>query len=241
MQMTKSDYIKGRLTLNSKIHTAILADTLGCSRRYVRRIKAELFKPQPTVVGIIADTLIPHEVPGYLEFIQKSFNDFGVTKVIHIGDVIEYQSLRASVADAAKAKNLNKRVARWYAAFPEVKVCMGDHDVKSTKLNNMLEFPEGWNVKEYHIIDNVYYEHGLSSRGMYGAKNTAIMYRMSYVQGHTRAYAGTYYSAGQKDMIFGLNVGSGTQVHTGKSCKNHNTLGCGIVIDGKEGHFVPFK
>ena len=112
--------------------------------------------------------------------------------------------------------------------------------------NDLLGLPEGWDFQDHHVIDNVFYEHGLGSGGMYGAKNTSLKYRMSYVQGHTHANAGVFYNAGPRDMIFGRKVGSGcnasaTVMKYGQDYKSKITLGCGIVVEGKEGYFVPMS
>ena len=264
--MKKADYIKGLLALNTDLTSAEIAKKAGCSKRTVRRIKAAL-KPTAvkTVVGIIADTHMPAEAPGYFEFIKKTFKRFGVNKIVHICDVVDHhQPARHDSEPGADAvllelKKAKKALKKWSKEFPEVSVCIGNHDAIPARqakrmgmpeefmksYNDLLGLPEGWDFQDKHIIDDVFYEHGLGSGGMYGAKNTSLKYRMSYVQGHTHANAGVFYNAGPKDMIFGLNVGSGcnasaTVMKYGQDYKSKITLGCGIVVDGKEGHFVPF-
>jgi predicted phosphodiesterase len=44
-------------------------------------------------VGIIGDTHIPYELEGYLEFCQETFEQWGVDRVVHIGDLIDHHAL----------------------------------------------------------------------------------------------------------------------------------------------------
>ena len=44
-------------------------------------------------VGIIGDTHLPYEQPGYLEFCQETFDMWSVDTVIHIGDFFDNHSL----------------------------------------------------------------------------------------------------------------------------------------------------
>lgn len=260
-------YITGMLAINPNVSTALMADKLNCSKRTVRRIKAQILGTDKgtIVVGIIADTHMPAEAPGYFEFVKKTFKRFGVTQIVHIGDICDFhQASRHDSEPGADSvlielKKVKKVLKRWAKAFPNVKVCIGNHDqipIRQAKrmgmpeefmksYNDMVGLPKTWDFKTHHIIDNVYYEHGLGSSGTYGAKNTSLKYRMSYVMGHTHANAGVFYNAGPKDMIFGMNVGAGCNASAvamkyGNNYKSKITLGCGIVVNGKEGYFVPF-
>ena len=63
-------------------------------------------------------------------------------------------------------------------------------------------------------------------------------------QGHTHANAGVFWMASPNDMIFGMNVGCGVDsehlaMRYGKKYIGKPTLGCGIVINGKEASFIP--
>jgi hypothetical protein len=77
-----------------------------------------------------------------------------------------------------------------------------------------------------------------------GALNRAKDNRQSTVIGHIHSFGGVMYSASEIDMIFGLNVGCGIDVNAyavayAKQFAKRPTLGCGIVIDGKIGLFIP--
>lgn len=217
-----------------------------------------------SVVGIIADTHLPAEKDGYFEFIEETFRFWGVNKVVHIGDLIDFHRASRHVSEPGALSITDELLMakeglkKWTKKFPEVSWCKGNHDMipfRQAKevgltedfikpLHQLLDIPDTWVLKDHFIIDNCYYEHGVGSGGMYGAKNTSLKYRMSYIQGHTHANGGVYYNAGPNDMIFGLNVGAGCDANHisqnyGANYKSKITLGCGIVINGSAGYFVP--
>lgn len=263
--INKSSYIKGLLCLPGHGNTAQIAEKANCTPQMVNYVRRNVEREKDSVVGIIADTHIPAVDLGYLAFVKRTFKRFGVTTVVHIGDVVDHhQASRhdsepgadAVLMELDKAKTMLKD---WVKVFPKVKVCIGNHDaipIRQAKrlgmpeeflksYNELLGLPDTWDFQTHHIINDVYYEHGLGSGGMYGAKNTSLKYRMSYVQGHTHANGGVFYNAGPRDMIFGMNVGSGCDssavaMKYGQDYKGKITKGCGIVVDGKEGYFVPF-
>jgi len=226
----------------------------------VREIKTQ------SVVGVIADTHIPAVHPGYLEFITKTFEWMNVTDVVHIGDLVDNHALSRHISEP-DASSVNdeldlaiKGIKMWTSLFPDVKMCCGNHDAISTRqaktlgisvrfmkdFNDIYELPKTWNVQFDHVIQGVLYDHGIGSNGMYGAKNTALKERRSYVQGHTHAHGGVHYLSSLTDTIFGMNVGCGVdekhlQMRYGKKFRAKSTLGCGIVINGKMGFFIPME
>lgn len=88
------------------------------------------------------------------------------------------------------------------------------------------------------------YIHGEGFSGQNGAITAAKSHRQSVVLGHLHTFGGVTYSASRNDLIFGLNVGCLIDTHAyafryGKFLANRPTLGCGVVIDGKQAIFVP--
>lgn len=263
--MNKSDYIKGMLAISPAISNKELARRCGCTTALVTYVKRNMVQyNMENVVGVIADTHCPAEQDGYFEFIKETFKFWGVTKVVHIGDLVDFHRAARHVSEPSSMSITEElelartAIKRWTDAFPDVSWCKGNHDMipyRQAKeiglsdefikpLHELLEIPDTWEFADNFIIDDVYYEHGLGSGGMYGAKNTSLRYRMSYVQGHTHANGGVYYNAGPNDTIFGLNVGAGcdskhiSQFY-GRNYKSKITLGCGIVVNGEAGYFVP--
>ena len=208
----------------------------------------------------------PATTPGYLEFVKRTFKRFNVDEVVNLGDLIDHHFISRHVSEPDALNPLEEmdlailKLKDWVNAFPDVKWCKGNHDaipVRQVKtlgipsrflksLNEIYELPATWEMKSHWEIDGVWYEHGIGSNGMYGAKNTAMRYRQSYVQGHTHAHAGIHHLFSPKDNIFGMNVGCGMDEKSyasryGKIFKDKICLGCGIVIDGKIPFFVPME
>ena len=47
----------------------------------------------PETIGIIGDTHAPAMLPGYVEFCSQTFKQWGVTRVVHIGDLVDWAAL----------------------------------------------------------------------------------------------------------------------------------------------------
>ncbi len=215
-------------------------------------------------VGIIGDTHAPFTHPDYLNFCEETFGRFGCNRIVHIGDEVDNCALsywETNIdADGAKteAEKAQEELNKWYKVFPEVTVLVGNHSAlpfrkaqtagiprKFVKAyEEIWEAPKGWKWELSTEIDHVKYTHGTGSSGQNGAINRAIRSRQSTVIGHIHAYGGVKYHASENDLIFGLNVGCGisTQAYAfeyGKDFPNKPTLGCGVVLDGKIGLFIP--
>jgi metallophosphoesterase superfamily enzyme len=203
-------------------------------------------------VLIIGDLHEPFCLDGYLEFCKDVYTKHNCNKVVFIGDIIDnhYSSYHETDADGmGGGQELDlaiTKIAKWYEAFPEAHVTIGNHDrlimrkaqtggiptkwIK--KYKEVLETPL-WQFTERVVIDGVQYVHG--EAGTAKAKCRADM--MSTVQGHlhTQAYAEWFVGANFK--IFGMQVGCGIDHHSyamayAKSGKKP-AIGCGVVIDGK--------
>jgi len=222
---------------------------------------------KPAIVGVIADTHIPFEHPDYLEFCKRTFDRFGVDKVVHIGDLVDNHAASRFQSEL-KAMNVEeeleltvKALKPWIEAFPEMNLCLGNHDripgrqAKSVGIpqsfiktfEELYELPSTIKCDMTFEIDGVHYDHGLGSGGMYGAKNTSQKMGQSFVQGHTHMHAGVYYNSDAKGRTyFGMNVGCGIDqsayaFNYAAGMRGELTLGCGIVVEGKEGYFIPMK
>lgn len=268
--MNKSAYIEGILAITPGLTTQEIADKAECTPQmvnYIRRKRRQRRvppKPADSIIGVISDTHLPAEHPGYFEFVVNTFDRWGVTDVVHIGDLIDFHRASRHVSEPGAMTIMDElemtieALRKWKHAFPHVYWCKGNHDmipyrqakelgmpeefIKS--LHQLLELPETWELEYHHVLDGCYFEHGLGSGGMYGAKNTSLKYRMNYVQGHTHANAGIFYNSGPNDTIFGMNVGAGCDASHisqsyGENYKSKITHGCGIVVNGREGYFVP--
>lgn len=215
-------------------------------------------------IGIIGDTHEPFCRKGYREFCYEVFNQFACGEIVHSGDEVDNHAISyhetnpnghsASMEAELAQKNLNE----WYKMFPKVKVCIGNHSAlierqaQTTGLprkfiksyEEIWEAPKGWKWALQWELDNVIFTHGTGSSGQNGAINRARDNRQSTVIGHIHSFGGVAYSASDRDMIFGLNVGCGIDIESyameyGKPFAKRPTIGCGVVIGGTVGLFVP--
>lgn len=213
-------------------------------------------------VLVIGDKHLPFTHPMYLPFIKSVRKRYGTNATVNVGDVYEHNAISYHESDPDGRSSgdelvLAKREVRpWKKAFPDQKVCRGNHDnlpIRLAKtygiprhmireLNEIYDTP-GWDWADEHFIDGVMYTHGKGS-GKNAALDTAMKERMSVVQGHAHAWGGVQYSASTKDMLFGMNVGCGIDIKRycfayGKKFSVRPTLGCGVVLGGKEAIFIP--
>lgn len=218
-------------------------------------------------VLVIGDTHIPFEHPRYFEFIRQTYDEFTCDTVVHIGDLVDNHAISyhehnpdgLSPGDELK-QAIRVLETKWYKYFPNVRVCMGNHDEliyrkgvtnglpKSAFLpiNQLLHAPSGWVWDFTHELDHVLYQHGTGTSGKTAHITRSLGNRQSTVIGHVHSHAGVAYTASQKDLIFGMNVGCGLNIRSyamlyGKDFVNRPTLGCGIVLEGKQAIFVPMN
>ena len=147
-------------------------------------------------------------------------------------------------------KQTDIRLKRWYGAFPELYLCLGNHDrlvhrqaktngissraIKS--LGEMWEFPPGWKYDYSWEFYNVRFTHGTGLSGERAHIKAAELNRQSTVIGHTHSVLATNYLVSNKDRIFGMNVGCGVDRHSyafeyGRDLLKKPVLGCGVVTD----------
>ncbi len=111
---------------------------------------------------------------------------------------------------------------------------------------SFLDAPKGWSWSRSIEIDGVLYHHGEGYSGSLGAYKAAMNAMRSTVIGHIHSHGGVTYIQTEFDRIFAMNVGCGVDIEAyafayGKNCAFKPTLGCGVVIDGKEAYFIPMS
>jgi len=218
------------------------------------------------ITGIIGDTHIPFEREGYLAFVYNIFRKYKVKRVVHIGDLVDNHAISYhehdpdGLSSGPEASAVMKKLDRWKMAFPKLDIIMGNHDklperqAKSSGLSNRFvksfrevwELPAAWSVHPHYVeIDGVKYLHGLGASGRNGALNMAMSQLQSCVVGHSHSFGGVQYQRGGL-TIFGMNVGCGIDEDAyafeyATYFRNRPTLGCGVVIDGKQAIFIPWE
>lgn len=214
-------------------------------------------------LGIIGDLHAPFTHPMYRNFIQDTFQQWGVNKVHFIGDIVdnhatsfhEHDPDGRSAGDEGELAQLE--VAKWYKTFPKATVSIGNHDELQFRKarffgvsNRFLKDYKtawgtpGWDWQFEHIVDNTLLEHGTGNSGKDAAINLAIQKRMNVAIGHIHSWGGVKYHTNPTSRIFGINVGCGmdNQAYAfayGRTFAVRPTLGCAIVLDGVHAYFEP--
>lgn len=210
-------------------------------------------------VGIIGDTHEPFCLEGYREFCVDTFEQWGCDTFIHIGDLVDHHALSFHDSEPmlkdANGELLDARVALqpWYEAFPELKVCEGNHDLIPARqlkkigmdaerwmrpLKEVYEMPDGWELVDQVTIDGVLYHHGYTANGVNGFRNDAIKRMCRTVTGHAHGNGGVSCTASDHRLVWGMAVGCGVDVKSlamvyGKHFLQKPIIGCGVVIDGR--------
>lgn len=218
-----------------------------------------------TNVGVIGDTHLPFGIEGYLEFCIDTFKKYGCNTYVHIGDVMDFHNmsyhesdpdLHSAKDELEKAKDILKD---WYTAFPELKICFGNHDLLPFRkaktfgipsqmlksFGDILGAPKGWDFQFQHYIHDVLYTHGEGKNNPNALRKYAAESATNVVIGHAHSFAGTYHAANEGRAYWGMNVGCGIDRHKkayayGRNFQDKPVVGCGVVLEnGKIPLFIP--
>ena len=210
-------------------------------------------------VLVIGYTHIPFEKKGYLEFCKRIYKECNCTEVVHIGDLVDNHAIsyHEVCPDGYSPKHEMEKadviLKKWFKAFPNVKLCRGNHDILVSRkgktaglpdrcfkpFREIWNLPDGWKDDFQFIIRDVCYTHTCLG-GKNGALKTAIANRMSTVAGHWHTNASVQYSANERDIIFGVAVGCGIDRHKyafdyGRQFKEKQIVSCTVISYSKRG------
>ena len=220
-------------------------------------------------VLIIGDTHMPCMIDGYIDFLKEQQDWWKCDRVVHCGDLVDNCALSFHLKKPQLKDPLREydealeQVEQLTTAFPKADLLLGNHDVLPYRwcdevgipevmmrdFGSIFNLPKKWKVHPRYsqlVIQGVIYQHG--DRGRSSAILNAKDELCSVVQGHHHAKAGVDYHACEAGQIFGLQTGCGTdfkhaQQEYGQKYSKKPVLGCGVVIDGRFGHFcaMPLK
>lgn len=218
-------------------------------------------------VLVIGDTHCPAMHKGYISFLKKIHKKHQCTRVVHIGDLVDWNSVSFHEKDpsmpspADEFKQAQRQVKQLHKAFPKVDYMLGNHCSLPSRQARKLGLPdevirdfdrlwelEGWTVHpRYHdlIINDVIYRHGDKGKGgAMAAYKNAVAEFSSLVQGHLHAQAGIVYHANKEECVFGMQVGCGVDhdhpaMNYGRIYAAKPILGCGVVYSSKVAFFEP--
>ena len=251
----------------------IISELTGEKNSEIIRLAKELFRNverynegwvepyldgDPDNVLVIGDPHEPFTKEGYLEFCRKIQEEYDCGIVVHIGDAVDNHAVSYHEKDpegmsAGDEFNLAlERMKRWYYTFPNVKVCIGNHDALPFRkafsaglpktwlktYQELLQSPPTWEWDFVHQVNGVIYQHGTGLSGEMAAINAARENRQSTVIGHLHTVMNTRFLASYKDLIFGVTVGCGIDHEKyafayGKQNTRKPVVACAVILDGK--------
>lgn len=267
---TPADIAVARIKARNLLLESRVKETLNETYFYAGKVKPSAPKTQiinapspfkggnPKNVLVIGDTHEPFCKEGYLEFCREMQEKFNCGTVIHIGDCVDnhavsYHEKDVNGRSAGDEFNLAKeKMKRWYHTFPNVRVCIGNHDALPFRkiftaglpkewlksYEELLEAPKSWKWDFVHQHEGVIYQHGTGLSGEMASINAARENRQSTVIGHLHTVCNTRFLASYKDLIFGGSVGCGIDHNAyafayGRENTRKPVLACMVVIDGK--------
>lgn len=199
-------------------------------------------------VLVIGDIHAPFSRKGYREFCQKMYKKHKCNKVVFIGDVIDnhYSSFHDSDPDGMgageEAEQARKEIALFYKAFPNAKVCVGNHDCLPDRrafkaglsnrwirtLDEVLNTPN-WDFKEEHRIGDFLFVHGTGRKASARCREDFV----SIVQGHyhSESYIEHFVgSNGERKMAVQIGCGIDKEKYAFKYGKNFKTPHINVAI-----------
>jgi len=173
---------------------------------------------------IIGDLHEPFTREEYLDFCVEMYNKHNLKDVIFIGDLLDnhFSSYHETDPDghgaAEELSKAKKNIKRWYEAFPEAKVMIGNHDLLPNRkamtaglsknwirpVGEVLDVPN-WEFLENYIQDDVLFCHGIGRK----AKNRAVQDGISVCQGHYHSESYVHWFVGKNHKWFALQIGCG--------------------------------
>jgi predicted phosphodiesterase len=205
----------------------------------------------------IGDVHEPVSHPAYLQFCLDLYDQWECDSVVFIGDLADHNAISFHASNPMcpgpddEYLLTFKAIQKWYAAFPDAKVCIGNHDARVLRLAESVSMPSrylrdfnetwqthGWEWDYDFMIDGVLYMHGTGVGGVHPAWNSITKRMSSVVLGHCHSRAGVKFLTNGKERFFGLDTGCGIDVKAwqfayGKNFAVRPCLAAGIVLDGK--------
>ena len=216
---------------------------------------------------VIGDTHIPFEHDEYLGLCKRIYKRHNCKIAVHIGDLVDNHSINffehnpnglSSKGEVLLAKKI---LPSWYEAFPNVRLCKGNHDLLPSRraikegiaedymksFRELWELPDTWLYEDSWQIGGIKFFHGTGYSGKYPHANAAQTEMQSIVMGHCHSVAGDYWLANDLVCMFGLSVGCGIDRRKyafayGKVFKRKPILGVGLVTDnGEDARFIRMR
>ena len=212
---------------------------------------------------IIPDLHEPCSRKGALAFCKDLRKQYKTTRTVFIGDVVDWHSIsfHAHHPEMPGPKDefelAFKQIQKWYKAFPDAVVTLGNHDRRIIRLAESVNIPARfirsyketwktpkWEWVENYISDEIFFVHGDGTgSSLYPAYNMVRQLGMSCVLGHYHSAGGIKWLVNPLRRMFGLDIGSlidDKQMAFAYNTKNikRSVLSAAVIIDGTP-HHIP--
>ena len=216
-------------------------------------------------VLVIPDMHCPFTKEEYIDWLKKLYDENNCDTVVCLGDLVDIHTISSHQAEPSglgtiteykKALDFIKKIVSY---FPNVKYCMGNHDIRIAKqaasigipseflksFRELYNLPYTWEIAESFIIDDVLYTHGTEYTGRNSITNITNLTHKSTVVGHMHSNFGVFYTNSGYDQLFTMMCGclldsKAYAFAYGKNNKFKPVLGAGIVKSSSEAFVIPY-
>lgn len=208
------------------------------------------------------DTHCPFAHPDALAFLVAVRDKYQCDTVVNLGDEADFHGFSRWPKDpdgmgiGSELRATIDALTPFYREFPNVKVCTSNHTARPMKLmfasglpeafypaySTMLNAPDGWQWRDFWVIDGVRYFHGEGKSGQNAHVQFLKAYKQSVVHGHLHSFAAVSWEGDKFAMNAGCLIDA--RAYAFKYAKHLAipvSLGCGVVIDGKQAFWVPMQ
>lgn len=219
------------------------------------------------IVLVLSDMHFPAHAPETFDFLSDMKKKHKPTMVVSVGDETEGAALGFhdkdpdALAAGDEYREALKCMKTLYKLFPEMQICISNHGSRLYRrafhsgipkdlvknYQEVWEAPSKYTWAQRIIIDNCLYIHGDPGSGRLLGFKAMQDYRMSVIHGHVHAHGGVQYNKTPVGETFWLNTGcmidesNSVVFGYGEKYSTRPTLGCGLVIEGTEAHFLRMK
>jgi predicted phosphodiesterase len=226
-------------------------------------------KKYPKVYGVFGDLHIPYHKEGALEFLEKTFEENGVTDIICLGDLVDFISINSHGLNPKSPSQIEeftitaKEVNRYKKAFPEMIYIVGNHETRIERFGlkqgihpmflksvpELFQHPKGWKYVTEFIENGIRFIHGDGdgNSGRTPAYNVAKNTNYSTISGDKHTAQGVWYQRAFGDhVVFGCSTGCLVDSESvafayKKKPRLKDLYGCAIVYNSQHAKIVPFK
>lgn len=207
---------------------------------------------------VIGDLHFPSVHQDYLKFLKSVQEKHKTTKTVSVGDVVDGNSISFHERDPDmpspedEFNNVMEMLKPFYKAFPKMEISLGNHDLLIARknkfvglpsrfikpINEILESPKGWEwKKEIELpskMGRILVRHTFSANIKTALSNMGC----NVIQGHHHTLFNIEYKYFNKNLIWGMNVGTLIDAKSPAFdyARGHlldSQLGCGVVIGGR--------